>query len=41
MTAALDADIAALRASGRLAEILIAAGLDASAAEPSEPRLIK
>lgn len=41
MTAALDADIAALRASGRLAEILVAAGLDASAAEPGEPRLIE
>ncbi len=41
MTAALDADIAALRASGRLAEILVAAGLDASAAEPGEPRLIQ
>ncbi|MBE2275345.1 MAG: amino acid ABC transporter substrate-binding protein [Rhodobacteraceae bacterium] len=41
MTTALDEDIAALRASGRLAEILVAAGLDASAAEPGEPRLIK
>ena len=35
------ADIATLRAAGRLAEILVAAGLDASAAEPGEPRLIK
>lgn len=41
MTTALDEDIAALRKSGRLAEILVAAGLDASAAEPGEPRLIK
>jgi polar amino acid transport system substrate-binding protein len=41
MTTALDEDIAALRKSGRLAEILVAAGLDPSAAEPGEPRLIK
>ncbi len=41
MTKALDEDIASLRKSGRLAEILVAAGLDASAAEPGEPRLIK
>lgn len=41
MTAALADDVAALRASGRLAEILVAAGLDASAAETGEPRVIK
>lgn len=37
---ALDATIAELRESGRLAEILEANGLDPSAAEPGDPRLL-
>ncbi|MBN0048485.1 hypothetical protein JS756_31170 [Streptomyces actuosus] len=37
---ALNEDIAELRENGRLAEILKANGLDESAAEPGEPRLI-
>lgn len=37
---ALNADIEELRSSGRLAEILEENGLDPSAAEPGEPRLI-
>ena len=41
MTTALDEDIVALRKSGRLAEILVAAGLDPSAAEPGEPHLVQ
>jgi polar amino acid transport system substrate-binding protein len=37
---AVNEDIAALRASGKLAEILKKHGMDASAAEPGQPRLL-
>lgn len=40
LLAALNATVVALRESGRLAEILEENGLDRSAAEPGEPRLI-
>ena len=41
LLAALNANIKALRESGRLAEILKKYGLDPSAAEPGEPRLME
>jgi len=37
---AINEDIAALRESGKLAEILEANGMDPSAADPGEPRLL-
>lgn len=40
LLAALNETIAELRESGRLAEILKKNGLDPSAAEPGEPRLL-
>jgi polar amino acid transport system substrate-binding protein len=40
-TAAVDADIAELHKSGKIKEILVKHGLDASASETGEPRLIE